>query len=93
MSDRPSTVPCDRCGGPVPVKASGRIPVRHTLGCPTVFPPGQTATQAASQAAVDAEAATAETVVARPVEQAVQISPYRWRLPSGEVVDGTGRPV
>lgn len=94
MSDRPSTVPCDKCGGPVPVKPSGRIPVRHTLGCPTVFPPGEKASQAVVETADDTQARVSETVVKmmRP-EQAVQISPYRWRLPSGEVVDGTGRPV
>lgn len=92
MSDRPLTVSCVDCGGPVLVKPSGRIPIRHTLGCPT--PAAVTPAPVETTVDTDVPAPAGDHASDhRPLETAVQIAPYRWRAPSGEIVDGNGRPV
>lgn len=97
MNDRPLTVSCVDCGGPVLVKPSGRIPIRHTLGCPQ---PTVASVSAVPSAPVETMTNTEVPAPAddhasdhRPLEMAVQIAPYRWRAPSGEIVDGNGRPM
>lgn len=88
MTDRPSEVLCRDCGLPVPVKPSGRVPLRHPGGCPTGAPAEQDAPVEIDDTGVGAVAL--QTFA--PPAWRTQISPYRWMLPSGVVVDGEGNP-
>ena len=105
--DRPDEILCDKCGKPVRVKPSGRIPKRHTNGCPTdsvvearvvdepdVEPDVEPVDEPVDEpetAPATPTAPTAPSAPSAPAGRLRQISPYVWVDDAGRRFDGEGR--
>jgi hypothetical protein len=73
VADRPETVTCEECGGPVPVAPRGALPKRHAPGKCVIPDPAPEPTE--------------PDPALEPTERKVQIAPYMYELYSdGQLV-------
>jgi len=82
MAERPETIECDQCGGPVDVAPRGALPKRHAPGkCDT---PPDADTDPDTTPAEDPEPAAPTG----PVVTRVQVAPYAYEMYSDGVLVG-----